>query len=82
MFSTNAQDNSKLVELSFIVGLNIETIRNYRSSANDSGKLKPECILAFPNEKDLVTGGIIDVKNNIFISVVHFPFWRQNSLLR
>jgi hypothetical protein len=61
MFSTNAQDNSKLVELAFIVGLNLETIRNYRNSAKDSGKLKPECLLAFPNEKELITAGIIDV---------------------
>ncbi len=61
MFSTNAQDYSKLIELSFIAGLNQEIIRNYQNFGIESENIKPECILAFPDDKDLVTSGIIDV---------------------
>jgi hypothetical protein len=64
MFSPNAQEFSKLVEFTFIAGLNQNNIRKY-INLGDSSALKADCLLSFPSDSEELTSGILDVFNLI-----------------
>jgi hypothetical protein len=57
MFSTNAQDFSKLIEVAFIAGISEENLKSY----NDNLTIKPTCLLSFPNQSELVSSDVLEV---------------------
>jgi hypothetical protein len=61
MFSPNAQEFSKLVDVCFITGISSQNIKKYLSF-NDSNLLKADCLCAFPEGNDLVTPSIMEVR--------------------
>ena len=60
MFSPNAEEYTKLVELAFIAGVGEDNLKKYIDSF-DVSVLKPECLVSFPHETDLVSDGILEV---------------------
>ncbi len=60
MFSTNAQDYSKLIEIAFIAGISQCNLKSYINTY-DNSFLIPDCLLAFPNHKELINRGILEV---------------------
>jgi hypothetical protein len=70
MFSLNAIDNTKLIEVAFIAGLNAQNINGIHSLNLDIIKsenfqikdYKADILLSFPERKELITQSILDVK--------------------
>ena len=60
MFSPNAQDFSKLIEISFIAGIKEENVKQFINN-DQNENVKPSCLISFPNQNELVTPGILDV---------------------
>ena len=62
MFSQDAYDNLKLIENTFIVGLNDENISSLFSSSN-SFTLNTEILFSFPENKTKINSHVLDVIN-------------------
>jgi hypothetical protein len=61
MFSPNVQESTRLIDVVFITGANIDNIKKI-INANSSINLSPEIFLAFPENKHLITPTVLDVK--------------------
>ena len=71
MFSLNAFEESKIIEICFIAGVNTNNIpskKNYLKVKlgifqNDpNSNIYPDILFSFPDNKDVITPSILDVK--------------------
>ncbi len=61
MFSTNARENTKLIDNAFIAGVTQENIQKYILN-QDSPILIPEFLVTFLNTEDELSSAVLDVK--------------------
>ena len=65
MFNPSAYESTKMTEVIFIAGMSYENIKNYMSDGNGVSKsmyLKPDILISFPDNKELITLSILDVR--------------------
>lgn len=60
MFSPNVQENTRLIDVIFITGINSNNVKRYLNPES-SFTLTPEIFLAFPESKNLITPTVLDV---------------------
>jgi hypothetical protein len=60
MFSTNATESTKLIDVSFIAGVSQEEIKRFIN--NNSMNLKADILTSFPDNKELINNSILDVR--------------------
>jgi len=74
MFSQDAYDNLKLIENTFIVGLNNENISSLLSSSS-SFNLNTEILFSFPENKTKINSHVLDVMNEL--RLVYLSLWSK-----
>ncbi len=64
MFNPSSSDSTKLTDVIFIAGVSYENIKNFITDNNSLSKsvfLKPDILMSFPDNKELITLSILDV---------------------
>ena len=71
MFSPYAHDFQKFIEFAFIAGASQDNIKSFISNG-DNSNMYPECLLAFPDKKEIITSGVLEVIKNIFLICIYY----------
>jgi hypothetical protein len=74
MFSPNAGESTRLIDNMFIAGVNYENVKKFVSSS--SLIIKPDILMSFPENKELITNSILDF---VFPNGINVSYSEEND---